>query len=202
MLQAFASGWFNEYVMRRRDKGQHLLNGDIVVDRYQPEGARVGVYENGGVKVVDYERLKKRNEEKGIWEISENFLVDSPSCAATTRKPLWTPTGPMVGWNLLVPSMGSKARVREEQLFEVAGFDEQVLARGKAYHLRGVRRPLWVRVEDLEVWFEGNDCLLHFSLPTGSYATVLLAFVLAGVDALTLKDNRLEIPRVVKNRQL
>jgi tRNA(Glu) U13 pseudouridine synthase TruD len=198
MLQAFASGWFNEYVMRRREKGQHLLGGDIVVDRYQPEGARVGVYESGKVRMFDYESLKKKNEGKEIWEISEEFLVDSPSSASTTGEFLWVPTGPMLGWNLLVPSVGSKARVREEQLFELAGFDEQVLARGKEYHLRGVRRPLWVRVEDLEVRFEGNDCLLHFSLPTGSYATVLLAFVLAGVDALTLKDNRLEIPRIGK----
>ncbi|MDR0607120.1 MAG: tRNA pseudouridine(13) synthase TruD [Candidatus Peribacteria bacterium] len=103
---------------------------------------------------------------------------------------------------MLVPPVGSKARVREDQLFEVAEFDEQALAVCKEYHLRGVRRPLWARVEDLEVWFEGNDCLFRFSLSTGSYATVLLAFLLAGVDPLTLKDNRLEIPRIAENRQL
>jgi tRNA(Glu) U13 pseudouridine synthase TruD len=55
-----------------------------------------------------------------------------------------------------------------------------------------------VVLTDLEWAFEGEDVLLHFSLPTGSYATVLLAFILAGVDKLTLKDNRLEIPRIVK----
>ncbi|MDR2415796.1 MAG: tRNA pseudouridine(13) synthase TruD [Candidatus Peribacteria bacterium] len=53
-----------------------------------------------------------------------------------------------------------------------------------------------MNVNDLEEKFEGDDIILHFSLPTGSYATVLLAFVLAGLDMLTLKDNKLEIPRI------
>ena len=53
-------------------------------------------------------------------------------------------------------------------------------------------------VDDLELQFEGDDVVLKFSLPTGSYATVLLAFVLEGVDRLSLKDNRLEIPRIEK----
>lgn len=34
-LQAYPSGRFNEYVMTRREKGQLVLEGDIMVDRYQ-----------------------------------------------------------------------------------------------------------------------------------------------------------------------
>ena len=66
------------------------------------------------------------------------------------------------------------------------------------YQLWGVRRPLWVYIEDLEYQFDREDLVLNFSLPTGSYATVLLAFILQNVDRLSLKDNRLEIPRIEK----
>ncbi|MDR2190576.1 MAG: tRNA pseudouridine(13) synthase TruD [Candidatus Peribacteria bacterium] len=86
--------------------------------------------------------------------------------------------------------------MREEQLFALAAYDEQLWEAGKRYHLRGVRRPLWVQVDDLQWKWEGDDVCLQFSLPTGSYATVLLAFILAEVDPLTLKDNKLEIPRI------
>jgi tRNA(Glu) U13 pseudouridine synthase TruD len=82
------------------------------------------------------------------------------------------------------------------QLFDLAQWNEHTKKVCKNYQLRGIRRPLWVQVNDLEWKFEGDDILLHFSLPTGSYATVLLAFILAGLDTLTLKDNKLEIPRI------
>ncbi|MDR0369405.1 MAG: tRNA pseudouridine(13) synthase TruD [Candidatus Peribacteria bacterium] len=84
-------------------------------------------------------------------------------------------------------------------LLAFAEFDEQAQEVCKLYQLWGIRRPLWVYVDDLEWRFEGDDLLLEFSLPTGSYATVVLAFVLQDVDRLTLKDNRLEIPRIEKS---
>jgi tRNA(Glu) U13 pseudouridine synthase TruD len=86
--------------------------------------------------------------------------------------------------------------VRESQLFTLAGFDEHVINKCKMYQLWGVRRPLWVFVDTIDWHFEGRDILFRFSLPTGSYATVLLAFLLQGGDALTLKDNKLLIPRI------
>lgn len=88
--------------------------------------------------------------------------------------------------------------MREHQLFALAQCSEQTLNICKNYQLRGIRRPLWVKMNDLKGSFEGDDLVLHFSLPTGSYATVLLAFVLAGLDTLTLKENKLEIPRIQK----
>jgi tRNA(Glu) U13 pseudouridine synthase TruD len=54
MLQAYASMYFNEYVMRRWEKGLHWLSGDIVVDRYYAEGAKVGVYQHQEVRLFDY----------------------------------------------------------------------------------------------------------------------------------------------------
>jgi tRNA(Glu) U13 pseudouridine synthase TruD len=53
-------------------------------------------------------------------------------------------------------------------------------------------------LQDLQRKREKDDLLLEFSLPTGSYATVFLSFILEGVDRATLKDNRLEIPLLPK----
>lgn len=102
----------------------------------------------------------------------------------------------MLGNNLLLAPQGSKARVRDDLLLELAEFNEQAIEVCKLYQLRGVRRALRVKVGDFAYSFEGNDLLLNFSLPTGSYATVLLAFVLEGIDGKTLRENRLEIPRI------
>lgn len=66
MLQAYASGYFNEYVMRRWEKGLHLLGGDIMVDRYYASGARVGVYENGGVREFANAGLMDGSERRGM----------------------------------------------------------------------------------------------------------------------------------------
>jgi tRNA(Glu) U13 pseudouridine synthase TruD len=41
MLQAFASMYFNEYVMTRRKKSQFLLDGDLVVNSYSAINSQV-----------------------------------------------------------------------------------------------------------------------------------------------------------------
>ncbi|MDR0607119.1 MAG: hypothetical protein LBG52_01920 [Candidatus Peribacteria bacterium] len=77
MLQAFASGWFNEYVMTRREKGLHLLGGDLVVDRHYATGANVGVYQEGMIQKFDYQKGKTLNESKGVREASELLYYSS-----------------------------------------------------------------------------------------------------------------------------
>jgi tRNA pseudouridine13 synthase len=93
MLQAYASGYFNEYVMSRWEKGLHFLEGDIVTDRYYANGARVGVYQQGAVRCFDYEQMKKKYKEKGVWELTDDGLFpcssfDSQGLSGTK----WIPT--------------------------------------------------------------------------------------------------------------
>ena len=68
MLQAYASMYFNEYVMRRWEKSQLLLGGDVVVDRYFASGAQVGVYQDQGIQLFDYIGLKQKNSESAFFE--------------------------------------------------------------------------------------------------------------------------------------
>jgi tRNA pseudouridine13 synthase len=47
--------------------------------------------------------------------------------------------------------------------------------RVKALRLRGDRRPLRVPVSEVEVGAVGDDITIGFTLPSGAYATILLA---------------------------
>jgi tRNA(Glu) U13 pseudouridine synthase TruD len=106
------------------------------------------------------------------------------------------PTWPMLWWNLLLPSEWTKARVRDNQLLQLAEFDEWMQQVCKIYNLWWVRRVLFIKVSDLKFEWDNDDVKLQFFLPTGSYATTLVSFILQWIDHLTLKDNSLLIPRI------
>jgi tRNA(Glu) U13 pseudouridine synthase TruD len=105
-------------------------------------------------------------------------------------------TWPMLWRNLLLPSQWSKARVRDNQLLQLAEFDEWMQQVCKIYNLRWVRRVLFIKVPDLKFEWDNDDIKLQFFLPTWSYATTLVSFILQWIDHLTLKDNSLLIPRI------
>ena len=102
----------------------------------------------------------------------------------------------MLWWNLLLPSEWTKVRVRDNQLLQLAEFDEWMQQVCKIYNLRWVRRVLFVKVPDLKFEWNNNDIVLEFFLPTWSYATTLVSFILQWIDYLTMKDNSLLIPRI------
>lgn len=134
-LQAYASGRFNEYVMRRREKGQMKLEGD-----------------------------------DGKW--------------------------PMLGWDLKLAEEGSKVRIRENQLLKLADFGEKESEACRDYNLMSFRRKLWIIPENLSAKFEGENVVFGFDLPSGSYATVCLGFLLDGIDERSKGENKLDVPRV------
>lgn len=190
MLQAYASMYFNEYALNRREKWLFMLQWDILVNRYSWIGVETAVYDSWKMMKFDYQKLKKEKSEcwffepENEWEL-ELFDFDK-----------WLPTWPMLWWNLLLSKEWTKARVRDDQLLQLAEFDENIQNVCKIYSLWWIRRVLFVRVPELHFEWDKDDILLEFSLPTWSYATVLLAFVLEWIDNLTLKDNSLIIPRI------
>lgn len=189
-LQAYPSMFFNEYALNRWEKGLFLLWGDIVVDRYFSNWVQTAVYENNHIKTFDYQKMKT---EKTEWRTFEPELSDESLPMDYDKR---FPTWPMLWWNLLLSPSDSKARVRDNQLLELANFDEWVQQVCKIYNLWWIRRVLFVKVSNFRYSWEWNDLLLEFFLPTWSYATVLLFFVLEWIDRLTLKDNSLIIPRI------
>ena len=79
--------------------------------------------------------------------------------------------GPMFGRKTF-PAKGDAAE-REAKILELAGFSKESFA-GFGKLLEGTRRHNLVYIDDLAASWEAEGLRLEFSLPSGSYATVLL----------------------------
>ena len=189
LLQAYPSMYFNEYVLNRWEKWLFLLQWDILVDRFNSNWVQTSVYESQKIYPFDYQKLKKEKSDLNFFEPDI-----SDECGDFDENKRFS-TGPMLWWNLLLPSEWTKARIRDNQLLELAEFDEWMQQVCKIYNLWWVRRALFIKVPDLKFEWDNDDIKLHFFLPTGSYATTLVSFILQWIDHLTLKDNSLLIPR-------
>lgn len=190
LLQAYPSMYFNEYVLNRWEKWLFLLQWDILVDRFNSNWVKTAVYDSQKIYLFDYQKLKKEKFDSNFFE--PDVSDECRDFDINKRFPTW----PMLWWNLLLPSEWSKARIRDNQLLELAEFDEWMQQVCKIYNLRWVRRVLFVKVPDLKFEWDNDDINLEFFLPTWSYATTLISFILQWIDYLTLKDNSLVIPRI------
>ena len=190
LLQAYPSMYFNEYVLNRWEKGLFLLQWDILVDKFNSNWVKTSIYDSLNVYLFDYQKLKKEKTDLSFFEPEIQW---NPVEQYSDK---WFSTGPMLWWNLLLPSQWTKARVRDNQLLSSAEFDESIQQVCKIYNLRWIRRVLFIKVPDLKFEWNNDDIVLEFSLPTWSYATTLVSFILQWVDHLTLKDNSLIIPRI------
>lgn len=190
LLQAYPSMYFNEYVLNRWEKWLFLLQWDILVDRFNSNWVKTAVYDSQKIYPFDYQKLKK---EKADLNFFGPDVSDECEDFDTNKR---FPTGPMLWWNLLLPSEWSKARVRDNQLLELAEFDEWMQQVCKIYNLWWVRRVLFIKVPNLKFEWDRDDIKLQFFLHTGSYATTLISFILQWIDYLTLKDNSLLVPRI------
>jgi tRNA pseudouridine13 synthase len=83
-----------------------------------------------------------------------------------------SPTGPVFGWKVKPLPTGAVAE-REARLLAEEGLSLTALRAGKG-ETEGARRAYAVSPGAVEQSMEGVDVWLGFSLPKGSYATVLL----------------------------
>ncbi|MBW2734018.1 MAG: tRNA pseudouridine(13) synthase TruD [Deltaproteobacteria bacterium] len=124
----------------------------------------------------------QRLDSGGIF-VSEDATVDQPRL--DTREVVIT--GPMCGPRMTRALEGSPAALFEQQIFDRLGVVPDAFSRfGRL--ARGGRRPVVVHPADVrvdkDIDAEGADQLtLRFSLPAGSYATVLLREVCKGAFA-------------------
>ncbi len=90
-----------------------------------------------------------------------------------------SPTGPIFGTRVTVEPAGSPAE-RERAVARRLGIPDE-LRPPRGLRLRGGRRALRVRPEGLEARAEADGLRLRFTLPAGSYATVLVDALLAAI---------------------
>lgn len=104
--------------------------------------------------------------------VVEDLLRESPRAKAFEI----SATGPMIGERAVVPS-GEPAD-REEAVLEHFGAAELLPALAR-HRVRGTRRALRAKIEDASLEAEERGVRLRFTLPRGSYATVLVEEVFA-----------------------
>jgi tRNA pseudouridine13 synthase len=109
------------------------------------------------------------------------FVVEDPVREAPRAESFEiSPTGPLFGGKVLGPSGAVALREREiSRRFEI---DVDAPPRVPGMTLRGARRPLRVRPEQV-THTHGDDVLeLAFTLPSGSYASVFVEELLGSPD--------------------
>ena len=111
--------------------------------------------------------------------VVEDLAREAPRAAAFEI----SATGPIFGTRVIAP-WGAPAE-RERAAFAALGVDPDALKPPPGIRLRGARRALRVRAEELEMVAAGDTLRLRFTLPAGSYASVMLEELLgphAGTD--------------------
>ncbi len=149
LLSAYQSELFNRYLDARIDD---QLFGDLIV------GDVLQKIESGGLFVAADETERQA--------ALPRFLTGEI-----------VPTGPMFGPKMKPPAEGSPAAVREETLLTAEGLPASAWQGGLT---EGTRRALLVRPQNVGVaaGIDASDVVIELSLPSGSYATCILAEVM------------------------
>ena len=92
-------------------------------------------------------------------------------------------TGPIFGTRMEQPAGAVAAR--ERQAVDALGLDPDDLRAPPGIRMRGSRRPLRVPVRDLSLAYRDDALHVAFELPAGSFATVLLEELLAGLPRVS-----------------
>jgi tRNA pseudouridine13 synthase len=102
-----------------------------------------------------------------------SFVVEDLVADAARAKAFEiSPTGPIFGTRTLEPAGAVAAR--EKRVLAEHGIDLEKLRVPRGIRLRGARRALRMRPEDATLSAVEGGIRLRFTLPSGSYATVLV----------------------------
>ena len=119
--------------------------------------------------------------ENGACFLVEDAKVEQPRVAAFEI----SPSGPLIGYRISLP-VGEPLKI-EQEAFSQFGLTPADFKQSGSLRIKGDRRPLRVRPEDVDlsagVDEHGPYITVAFTLPAGSFATVLLG-------ELTKSDNR------------
>ncbi len=188
-LQAYPSMYFNMQALERYENNAHLVDGDICTRRRDIRTRETGVYRHKGhcVELFDFAKIREHTMDEDICTPTYMTWETVPYTSS------WSPTGLMIWAHMLTCPPETQAYQYDKNIIEASGIESHIdLAR--AYHLYGIRREHIVIPQDLTTSRESGDFVLSFSLPTWSYATVLLWRIFREIDADTCLKNRWLVP--------
>ncbi len=184
-LQAYPSMYFNTQALQRYENNDHLVDGDICMRRRDVRTRETGIYRHKDhcVELFDFAKIREHTMDEDICTPSYMTWETVPYTSS------WSSTGLMIWAHMLTCPTETQAYQYDKELIETSRIQDHIqLAR--IYHLYGIRRENIVIPQDLKTSRESGDFLLSFSLPTGSYATVLLWRIFREIDADTCVKNR------------
>ncbi len=183
-LQAFVSKVFNDYVHLRMKHRQTLIDGDLVM-RVEDGATQLGVYSKQ-TNTVTKAQLKGKSDKFFVETKLEKEVIpyDEKMIA----------TGPVAGFDTVVAPQGTEAGDIEVAFVQQEDLKPQNMKIFRDMKIFGLRRPLWVTPSDVRVRYQGDDLLIDFTLPSGSYASV-------PVDALMRELKIREAKSLVRSGQ-
>lgn len=167
-IQSYASKIFNDYLLARAKKWLDITDGDIleIEDKKNYKKKQYWVYDAKSGKVKLFDDNKK---EDIFFRFPQNFTKEI-SFNPEVMKLTW----PIVWYNLLLAPKETLAWKREKSFLDLNKISEKSLKLCMNYKIFGLRRPLWVFPENVHESFDHDDILLNFTLPSGSYASIMI----------------------------
>ncbi len=166
-LQGYSSRLFNKYLEHRlKIYGRiELLDGDLLIDPNSPKDFLLYKAPNS------YHTISNRKDK---W-----FFVEAKPREVSNHTGLWPQhiTWPLIGYNTLLNPSDTEAGKYEWGRRKHFDLTEEHLHLYKPYKLFGLRRPLRVVPTDADHQRQGNDLLLHFTLPKSAYASVVVDLI-------------------------
>lgn len=167
-IQAYASKIFNEYLQSRTKKWLQLLDGDIleIMDAKNYKKHHYGVYQEKTDTVKLFDASKT---DKNFFRYPKSFEKEVPVNGDTMMI-----TGPVPWYNLLLAAPDTVAGNKEKVFFDQRLLSASSLKLCMQYKIFGIRRPLWVFPQKVNIQHQDDDILLHFTLPSWSYASIMI----------------------------
>ena len=178
-IQAYASKLFNDYLFTRHNKDQLLVDGDII--SFEEKGkVQLGQYnkEKQTIRLFDDQKSGK------FFYEPEHYQREIPF-----NKNYMIATWPVVWFNLLTAIRDTEAGKREQWFLTKYDLTAKGLALCKEYKLFGRRRTLRMIPMRPEFTFQKSDLLMRFTLPAGSYASVLIRLLEEQIET-SLSSNK------------
>ena len=153
LLSAYQSHLFNRYLAQRMAEGllHRAIEGDVM--------QKLATITASGARTAG-----------GLFVVTPTDLVASQARIEARQI---VPTGPMFGSHMFAPGPGSTSAAREQAVLDEEGLGPDAW-KGLGKLAEGTRRTLWVPIESPTLAQEEDRLTVAFSLPSGSYATVLL----------------------------
>ncbi len=162
-LQAFSSKIFNDYVKKRAKKWFQLLDGDLLTWlEWKEQG--YGFYQEQTKKVAVCDIQSDRESFFFVPKVTGEMIEPE------SRNMMLT--GPVAWFNTPLPM--DKAGERESKFLERHHLDPDYMHMFKELRVFWLRRPLRVNPMFTNVRYQKEDLLIDFTLPAGSYASILV----------------------------